>query len=242
MFYEPQKTQYDLNFKLFGISVRIHPMFWLLGIFLGANSPTPESLFLWLLAVTVSILIHELGHALVLRLYGISSRIVLYSFGGLTIHDRTYHLRWFENAFVSFAGPAAGFVFLGLITLFFCLTGQSEILNYYALVLGFSTEISRIGTPFLSTFLLFLIEVNLFWGILNLMPIFPLDGGQITREFCTKISPQDGFLRSLKISLVTSVMLAVWFFFARQYFAALMFAWMAFSNRQLLQQLSTRRW
>ena len=55
MFYEPQPTRYDLNFHLFGFPVRIHPFFWLLTVFLGANFGGP-ALVLWVLAVTFSIL------------------------------------------------------------------------------------------------------------------------------------------------------------------------------------------
>lgn len=242
MFYEPQETQYDLKFNLLGISVRIHPMFWLLSLLLGWNSPNAQILFLWILAVTVSILVHELGHALAMRLYGLQPRIVLYSFGGLTIYDRMYHLRWFENIFISFAGPGAGFLFLGIITGCCVLSGNPQILGYFPLVLGVGGEFMPVGGLFSTFLLLFLVEVNLLWGILNLMPIFPLDGGQIVREYCTNLSPAQGLYHSIKISFVTAIILIVVFFFAKQYFLALMFVWMAHSNYQILQQMSRRRW
>ncbi|MBO5437565.1 MAG: hypothetical protein J6A23_07875, partial [Thermoguttaceae bacterium] len=179
MFYEPARTQYDLNFQLFGIPVRVHPLFWILSLFLGMNLSGPQMLILWILAVFVSILVHELGHALVMRTYGIQPRIVLYSFGGLTIFDRRYHLRWFENILVSFAGPGAGFCFLGLLAGILCLLGQTQVLNLFPAAFGFETDGSCfVLSEYLTLLLYFLIQVNVFWGILNLMPIFPLDGGQ----------------------------------------------------------------
>ena len=82
---EPPRTQADLNFHAFGIPIRIHPMFWVLTLLLGMRYPKPEVLLAWLLAVLISILIHELGHAMAFRYYGVASYIVLYSFGGLAI-------------------------------------------------------------------------------------------------------------------------------------------------------------
>ncbi len=238
MFYEPQETQYDLKFQMFGIPVRIHPMFWLLTVLLAMNAP-PAILLLWILAVTASILIHELGHALVMRLYGINPHIVLYSFGGLTVYDRIYHLRWFENIFISFAGPAAGFLFLGLVTIGCCLMGQTQILGYFPLVLRIpGAQFIAIGGEFSSMLLLFLVEVNLIWGILNLMPIFPLDGGQIVREYCMNASPGRGLYNSTKISFVTAVILIVFALSNHQVFLALLFGWMAFSNYQIMKQIS----
>ncbi len=240
MFYEPQTTQFDLNFTLWGIPVRIHPFFWLLTLFLGMSLP-PFELLVWIAAVALSILIHEFGHALTLKYFGISSRIILYGFGGLTIFDRRYHLRWFENIFVSFAGPGAGFLFLGGVAFLFSLLGRPEIWKFFPATIGLASlpgvEINRT----ILTLLFFLFQINIFWGGLNLLPLYPLDGGQIAREAFMKFYPQDGLNRSLKISLVTAVILIIYFFQSNQMFIALMFGWIAFSNYQILQQL-TRRW
>jgi len=72
MFYEPQTTQFDLNFAIGKIPVRINPFFWLLVILLGRNL-SPPMLLLWIIAATLSLLIHELGHALALKYFHISS-------------------------------------------------------------------------------------------------------------------------------------------------------------------------
>ena len=242
MFYEPARTQYDLDFQFLGIPIRVHPLFWILTLFLGMNLSGPQMLILWILAVFISILVHELGHALVMRTYGLQPRIVLYSFGGLTIFDRRYHLRWFENVLVSFAGPGAGFCFLAVLTGLFCLLGQTQILNIFPAAFG----IEPAGSGFvlsesLTILLCFLIQVNIFWGILNLMPIFPLDGGQIVREFLMYRSPAIGLPLSLKISIGTAGAWAFFFFTHGMFFNGLLFVWMLYSNYQILQQLTTRR-
>jgi len=217
MFYEPQPTPYDLTFSLFGIPVRIHPFFWLLTIFLG-SCPGGPVLILWILAVTFSILVHELGHALAWRVFGIPTRIVLYSFGGLTIAPRVYRLRWFENAFISFAGPGAGFIIYGIFVLI-----SPDLFSSYG-----------------KSFLNFILQINLFWGIFNLLPVYPLDGGQIVREIATYFSPGYGLVYTMKISLVTALMIIGAAISWHQFFLALMFAWMAHSNYQVLRQISYR--
>ena len=82
-------TAYDLRFRLLGVPVRIHPLFWLVACLLGG--PWLEGrwgagyLLLWVACVFVSILVHELGHVLAGRAFGARGHILLYSFGGLAI-------------------------------------------------------------------------------------------------------------------------------------------------------------
>ncbi|MDO4583009.1 MAG: site-2 protease family protein [Planctomycetia bacterium] len=235
MFYEPNRSPYDLQFQWFGIPIRISPWFWFLAILLGAGANNAQGLVLWVAAVLVSILVHELGHAVVLRHYGFDPRIVLYSFGGLTIHNRTHRLFWYENILISFAGPLAGFLFLCLILGIFYLLGYHHVGN---LVLGlFRSDVSLpiIVSPYMTYFLFYLVQVNLFWGILNLMPIFPLDGGQITRELLQWFSPYRGFRWTMQISMGVSLALALYFFSQGSFFAPVMFGMIAFSNYQMLQ-------
>ena len=86
LFQEPPPTQYDLRFTVAGIPVRVHPLFWLIALLLGAAGD-PLLLPAWVLVIFVSILIHELGHALAFRRVGQDSRIVLHMAGGLTIPE-----------------------------------------------------------------------------------------------------------------------------------------------------------
>jgi len=77
---EPERTQADLNFALFGFPVRIHPLFWLVAVILGFRAiSTPADLLIWVLAVFLSILVHELGHMAAARLVGV--RVLSFSLG-----------------------------------------------------------------------------------------------------------------------------------------------------------------
>ena len=68
--------------------MRIHPFFWIIVLILGLDfdrRTPPEEVIGWILAVLVSILIHELGHAVVQRRYGGHPRIILYGLGGMAV-------------------------------------------------------------------------------------------------------------------------------------------------------------
>ena len=110
---EPPRTQADLNFSLLGIPVRVHPLFWLVALLLGRNLGDAGSVLSWIVAVFLSILIHELGHAAVMRAYGFHPWITLYGFGGLASYDhgnayRSKGSQPLGQILICLAGPAAG--------------------------------------------------------------------------------------------------------------------------------------
>src|SRR6266436_412360 len=89
---EPPQTPWDLNFEILKFPVRIHPYFWLVGLLLGLGATGEEDkgiqLLIWFVALFTSILIHELGHALMIRRFGRDAHIVLHAIGGLAIEGR----------------------------------------------------------------------------------------------------------------------------------------------------------
>src|SRR5436190_12605786 len=96
MFLEPSRTAYDLNWTMFGIPIRVHPMFWLFSVILGWGAMNLGFSYLlsWVACVFISVLIHELGHVLMGRWFGTEGHIVLYSFGGLAIGSSNQRYRW----------------------------------------------------------------------------------------------------------------------------------------------------
>ena len=105
-FSDPQQTPYDLNFSVLGIPVRVSPWYWLGTLILGWGlaQQSPKLLLLWEVAAFFSILLHEMGHAVVMRRFGEYPRIVLYQMGGLAIGGGGRSSR--EQIMISAAGPA----------------------------------------------------------------------------------------------------------------------------------------
>jgi Zn-dependent protease len=90
-----------------------------------------------------------------------------------------------------------------------------------------------------------MMDINLYWPLLNLLPIWPLDGGKVTRELCTAFST-NGIRNSLVISIAAAGFIAVHALLAghsefripylpTSTFAAIFFALLAFESYQLLQ-------
>jgi Zn-dependent protease len=243
---EPNRTPYDLNFRLFGFRVRVHPLFWLGAVLLGASILNHRDgngllyLLIWVVVVFVSILVHELGHAFAFRRFGSDSHIVLWVFGGLAVPYSAVAGRW-RRIVVYLAGPIAGFILCGIVYF-------SNRLTDWALA-G--------GTAVLMLYV-FLFAVNLFWGIMNLLPVFPLDGGQVSRELCEAKWRNRGLAVALKISIVTAAAVAIyslvceierrsgeakltgflpWWVPRGDVFTAILFGLLAAQSYMLLQQL-----
>jgi Zn-dependent protease len=192
VFFEPNRSQFDLNFRVFGIDVRVHPMFWLVSVIMGWNAIDRgfEFLLIWIICVFVSILIHELGHVFAGMLFGSHGHIVLYSFGGLAVGSSALRRRW-QRIAVYFAGPLAGFLLAGLTVLIKHRLHPADM----SLALRFTFG--------------YLWWINLFWGLINLLPVWPLDGGQISRDFLEGVQPNEGRRISLGISLAVAGFLAL---------------------------------
>jgi Zn-dependent protease len=77
--------------------------------------------------------------------------------------------------------------------------------------------------------------VNIAWGLLNLLPVYPLDGGQISRELFTLSNPRAGIVWSLQLSIVVAGLLAAYFLMNQRFYTGLMFGYLAYANVQTLQ-------
>ena len=86
------------------------------------------------------------------------------------------------------------------------------------------------------------IMLNLFLNILNLAPIYPLDGGQIARQFMVKLDAYNGIRNSIVLSLGTSILIMVASLASGDRFLAFFFGFMAWTNFQMLQQYNGPRW
>jgi stage IV sporulation protein FB len=245
LFQSPPPTRYDLRFNLAGIPVRVHPLFWLLAVLLGFSSGGIVQLLIWVLVVFVSILVHEIGHALAMRHYGRSSQVILHMMGGLTVPEQVswgggwanVALSPSQEIFISLAGPSAGFLLAGLVIAGVLASGGSIITT---MLLGFiplpAAAVLPIGGSILNAFVITLLWVNIFWGLINLMPVFPLDGGNVMRYMLLKTDPWDGVRKSLWISVIAGILVAVMgFFLLGSVYMAVLFGFLAFQSYQALQ-------
>ena len=243
---EPGQTQYDLRFQVAGIPVRVHPLFWLIGLIIGARSGDGVTMLVWIGVVFVSVLVHELGHAFVMRYYGHSPRVVLYMLGGLAIPDSS---PWsigaksaartpYSQIIISAAGPAAGFG-LALLTCAFIYAagGNVQLVQSLPIFWTFDPGDGLLANNYMAINLVWaLLFVNIFWGLLNLVPVYPLDGGQIARELFVMNDPWKGIVNSLWLSVIAAGALALYGFRYGDWFIGLMFVSLAISSYQALQQ------
>lgn len=148
----------------------VRPSFLLIAALLGLSSRRLDLVVAWVGVVFVSILVHELGHALTARAFGAKVEIELNGIGGLTSWSSTEEeFGPGRRATVAAAGSAVGVVFGGLIWLIATFTGP------FSGVSGF--VVSN------------MIWVNVFWGLLNWLPIRPLDGGHLLVSLLQKVTP-----------------------------------------------------
>ena len=239
---EPQTTKFDVHFSIGKIPVRVHPLFWLISIVFGTLAVRHSGIHafvgigLWTAAVFVSILVHELGHALAAKAHGWPPRIVLYAMGGLAIYTPTRHTRK-SRIIIDFMGPGAGFILGGIILAAVLVSGHSVPLPGLGINVGSGPSFVA-GGGRLELFVLFMLYVNFFYGLLNLAPVQPLDGGGIAKAIIEKFRPRDSWAVALKLGIATAVVIAVAALVAwNSIFLAVLFGMLAYNNYQMLQQV-----
>jgi len=168
-----------------GIPIHVHftlllLLLWVLWLDYKSGGP-PLSQVLVLVGLFASVLLHELGHALVARRLGIqSSEIMLYPFGGVA---RMTHMGSPPHEFwISLAGPAVN-VLVGLAIMI--------ALGFHAAWVSFRQVLP--GTDALR----WLMMANFTLAGFNLIPAFPMDGGRIVRA---QLARRLGMVRATEIA------------------------------------------
>jgi len=243
LFQEPQPTKFDLLFSVGGIPVRVNPFFWVVGIVLGAMGGGGVFILICVIALFISILIHELGHAIVMRYYGETPRIALYWGGGLAISEpgawsaKRSGRSTAEQVIISLAGPVAGFI-LALVAIGIGLAAKILTLNELNGFLPGPVSLENQTDVHIYNFFNVMLLLNIFWGLVNLLPVYPLDGGQVSRALFLHYQPYDGLRTSLWVSTICGAATAILGFVVfQQLFVAILFGSLAFSSYQAIQNM-----
>ena len=188
----------------------------LIGFFIVTSLDTrgmPGAL-LWAPVIFISILFHELAHAAMIGIFGHGpSEIILGSMGGVTINQR--QSRPWQDMLISAAGPASSFL-LGWIVIL--LWRNVAYLSHDR----FFREIYPL-----------MLWANIAWGFFNLLPVIPLDGAGVVRNFLRMIAREEtSFLITVWLSMITAAGVIVVALVIKEWFVAILLGWMLFMNWQ----------
>jgi Zn-dependent protease len=212
-----------LRFRLFGFPVAVLPGYWLLSALMAFGVATQSLVAgLQLLGVMFcSILVHELGHAFMARVFGLPAQITLHMMGGATAFPGSLQLSRRRDVMISLAGPFAGLL-LGVVA--------AGVLQWQAP--GALLDTSDENAPAWVAVLRSVVLINFLWSALNLMPVIPFDGGRVLEA---ALGPTRREVAGT-ISLVVGLLLAVWLLKVGAIFGAVLFAAAAISSFLRLRQ------
>lgn len=192
--------------RLFGIEIRIHLTFFFLLIFVwtaGSATQDTTAAFRALGLVGIifgSVILHELGHALVARRAGVPAKgIILLPIGGITILDEAQAIPesdtpWKRDIRIAVAGPLVNLSIAG-----------AAALVLIAVLPGFSLAAKPLVHP--SYLLRSLVWSNVYLGLFNLLPAYPMDGGRVLRAlFSRRMDPIRATQRAVRIGHVFAVL------------------------------------
>jgi Zn-dependent protease len=183
--------------RLSGINVFIHWTFWLLPAWvILTQRDSAEKLSLWLnllllASLFVCVVMHEMGHALTARHFGIGTRsITLCPLGGIAQLERMSQKPW-EEFCIAIAGPLVNVVLAAILAVMFVA----------GLVLDPELVDSAAGH-----FLAILLALNIMMVLFNLLPAFPMDGGRVLRAL---LANSMGLLRGTRVAVAVGTIVAV---------------------------------
>ncbi len=199
------------------IPVSIHFFFWLTAGIIGfLNSGSLIGTLVWVFVILVSVLVHEMGHATTALFFGLKPRIELVALGGLTYHQGD-KLPFWKQFFIVLNGPLFGFMLFLLAWV---------LLKIPVLSFGFWGSV-----------LTLFFWVNLIWTILNLVPVMPLDGGQLLRIILESFLGAKGFRYSLITGMVVAGGMSLFFFLYQHFLIGALFFLFAFQSFDMFRRM-----
>ncbi len=204
-----------MQFSLAGFSVSVSPLFWLTAFALGfqryGRGDASWAIALWIPIMFLAILLHELGHAVAFRRFGVASEIRLVAFGGETVPSAPRRLRPGQAFTVSFAGPLVGILIGGGA---YALMEHAPLPPSMPLLLGLEA----------------VVWTNLGWAIFNLVPIVGLDGGNMMAAVFEKLGGMRGIRAAYVVSVFVAGAIATFFLAGGQIFMAMIIGFFGWRN------------
>jgi Zn-dependent protease len=210
--------------KIFGVPTKVEGSFFVLTAFLAfSRLSVPLLLVEWMVLVLVSVFLHELGHALAARSFGLSPSITLYSMGGLTSWPSAENLSPPRDIVISLAGPLTGLLVGGLVFML-------------------SPLFVRPGAPNLLLVAYYdILWINVGWGLFNLLPMLPLDGGNVLRALEEWFSGRKEIFVAPLVSLLVALGIALYAVSTGWLWVVFLGGLFAYTNGSyLFQKLRTR--
>ena len=205
--------------SIFGTTIAVDFSFLILIAFFVFSYSSPDAFgmpgaLLWAPVIFISILFHEFAHAAMIGILGHgASEIVLEGIGGVTINQR--HSRPWQDMLISAAGPAASFLLAWIIALIWNNVAYVHLDRFFAGLL-----------PLLR-------YANILWGFFNLLPVIPLDGAGVVRNFLRMFLRENtAFVISVWLSIAAAAGVIVWALTQQQWFIALLIGWYGFMSWQ----------
>lgn len=195
VYQEPPRTALELRWRMAGIRFRVLPTFFLISaliayIFVGFN---PVAMAIDVACIFVAIVFTELIQGLVYRSYGLRSTVLIQDFGG-GIYPEAEPPSAVQRIVVALAAPASSFLLLAVV--------------YYSnQEYGWGGKDAHVYARFAYQILWI---ISLFWGIIGLLPIFPYPGGRVMLEVFNLLSPRNGLVLTLVISILVGVAYVVY--------------------------------
>lgn len=219
-------------FKVFGIQLAVHASFVLLLAYYGYHGWLEGGVTGMLFNVGlivlffVCVILHELGHSLTARRYGVrTSRILLMPIGGMAELDQIPRQPSAE-LLITVAGPAVNFTLVALLLPFAWqgFFGAVEVEEY--------SLAGVVGQ---------LCVANFIMGCFNLVPVFPMDGGRILRALLAlKLTYLRATYWAVMVGRVLAVLLAAWALYRGNYLTATLFLFIFFAGAAEYQQTLRR--
>lgn len=178
-----------LSFRVGPFPIRIYPWFFLSAVMLGGNFGFGWKMGAWIFVVFLSVLVHEMGHALVGRAYGGHPEIHLQAFGGVTFPQFQRPPGPGRQFILSVAGPVFG-LFLGATAW--------TLVHFFPPAPGSPTDWTMRQFMW----------VSVVWAFFNLLPILPLDGGQMLLAALEGLRKKPSVALASWISVALSVAVA----------------------------------